>query len=105
MTFLATVSTSKIAFLFCHQCDTVAASAFYVFAAQRKGVLDLYGEQALKAGMIASEPGDLCSLLVSSADTSQPCLISKVLDAVITLTQKATKASMASHLQTLHRNP
>lgn len=25
--------------------------------AQRKGVLDLYGEQALKAGMAESEPG------------------------------------------------
>lgn len=29
----------------------------YYHAAQRKGVLDLYGEQALKAGMAESEPG------------------------------------------------
>lgn len=43
-------------------CCTTTSQAFHQqllcgHAAQRKGVLDLYGEQALKAGMAESEPG------------------------------------------------
>ena len=60
MTFLATVSTIGTVSLLCQQCGVITAPTLYLFAAQRKGVLDLYGEQALKAGSTASEPGDLC---------------------------------------------
>ena len=63
MTSLATVSPCSTVILLASEhgiiiCDQVVAMNSWLPAAQRKGVLDLYGEQALKAGMVGSEPGD-----------------------------------------------
>ena len=62
MTSLATVSScSPVSLLACEygtMCDQVVTVKCCLPAAQRKGILDLYGEQALKAGMVESEPGD-----------------------------------------------